>query len=575
MKFKELALYFERLEATAKRLEMTGIIAELFRGVKEKKKIDRFVYLCQGQLQPAFRNVEFGVSQKLITKALAAAFELSEKSVENLFAEIGDLGEVGARVCTRQQAVLSVSEMYDELSRICSFSGAGSVAKKVEHISGILKKIGPQEAKYFLRIIIGKLRLGIGDPTVLDGMSLAFAGNKKLRPLLERAYNLCSDLGMVARILFSEGVKSLEDFKVIPGCPIRVALAARLPDAAEIIKKIGTCAVEPKYDGFRCQVHKTGDRISIYSRNLENTTEMFPDIREGTLRQIKEKNVILEGEAISYDPRTGQNLPFQTTVQRKRKHGITQMREKFPLKLFVFDMLYSGYDLTRKSYEERRRMMNKTIRKGDVLEISPSTIVETAEELNDIFQEAVDEGQEGIVAKRLDSGYQAGGRNYNWIKLKRSYSGKLNDTVDCAVLGYFRGKGARAVFGLGSLLVGVYDKKKDMLRTVAKLGSGLSEADLSRWKSMLDKIKLKSKPKTVDSLIEADVWVEPKFVVEVQADEITRSPVHTCGKTGTAEQGYALRFPRAVNFMRTDKGPEDATTVDEIKKIFSGQGRKK
>ncbi|MCK4993533.1 MAG: ATP-dependent DNA ligase [Candidatus Omnitrophica bacterium] len=577
MKFKELAVYFQRLESTPKRLEMTDILAELFKKAAHDKKvnIEEIIYLSQGHLLPSFKNIEFQMSEKLLQKSIVLATDKPGKLVEDMFQKIGDYGKVVQNLSDIDSKNLSIADVYKKLTELSGFFGSGVVAKKTEYLGILLKSTTPLEAKYIVRIIMGKLRLGVGDPTHLDSLSFAYNGDKSLRKPLERAYNLCCDLGLVAKILFSEGIKRIEDFEVIVGCPIRMALAARLAGASEIIEKIGTCAVEAKYDGFRCQVHKIGNEIQVYSRNLENTTHMFPEIKEGTLVQIKNKNVIYEGEAIAYDPRTGECLPFQTTVQRKRKHGIESMRKQFPLKLFVFDMLYADVDITNKSYEQRREVMASVIGKGNVLEVSPARIVKTPQELENIFEESLLDGREGIVAKRLDGTYKAGGRNFNWIKLKSSYSGELNDTIDCVIVGYYFGKGLRASLGLGSLLTCVYDKKDEIFKTIAKIGSGLTDAELVKFRKMLETVKVKTKPAKVDSILEPDVWVEPKYVIEVQADEITRSPVHTCGKVHDKDPGYALRFPRTVDKIREDKDAEDATTVNEIINLFNMQGRKK
>lgn len=575
MKFRKLVDYFERLEGTSKRLMMTDILAELFKNINDKDEIDKIIYLCQGQLLPAFENIEFGMSEKLIQKAIAKTSGYPLEKISEMFKKIGDYGQVAEVVGKEKKQILSVSALYKRLQGIVENSGEGAVAKKVGLLADILRDVSPKEAKYVLRIILGRLRLGIGDPTVLDSLSLAYQGDKSLRPKLERAYNLCSDLGLVAEVLFRKGIEQIEDFKVIVGRPIRMALAERLSSPEEIIDKIGKCAVEAKYDGFRCQVHKDKDRVKIFSRNLESTTLMFPELVKGTLEQIKERQVIFEGEAVAYNPNTGEYLPFQFTVQRKRKYDIAQMQKLFPLRIFIFDLLYAGEDLTNKPYQERRRVLSQILKKGQVLEISEVSIVSTSKELSNIFEDAITKGLEGIVAKRLDAAYQAGGRNFNWIKLKRSYSGKLTDTIDCVLVGYFAGKGQRAAFGVGSLLACVYDKKEERFKTIAKIGSGLTEEEWVKIKKILDAVRLKEKPQRVDSLISPDVWVEPKFVVEIQADEITKSPVHTCGKNRKDEPGFALRFPRMVNFIRMDKKPEDATGVDEILEMFNRQGQMK
>ncbi|MCP4649447.1 MAG: ATP-dependent DNA ligase [PVC group bacterium] len=574
MKFRKLVLYFERLEATTKRLEMIDILAELFKSIDNQDEIDKVIYLCQGQLLPSFKNIEFGMSDKLIHKVIVEATGDTSEKILDMFQKMGDYGEVAQQLCEGKKEVPTLTQVYKLLAEVATVSGSGAVAKKVGILAKLLNDVSALEAKYVVRIILGRLRLGVGDPTVLDSLSLAYTGDKSLRKKLERAYNLCSDLGLVAKILFQEGIKEIENFKIIVGCPIRVALAARLKNPKEIIEKIGKCAVESKYDGFRAQVHKDGNKINIYSRNLEDTTLMFPEIEKAVRENIKTKKVIFEGEAISYDPDTGECLPFQVTVQRKRKYNINEMQELYPLRIYIFDILYADGDLTREPYQTRRKIMSEVIKDGKVLKKAPFEVVDDAKRLSDIFEKAANAGLEGIVAKRLDGPYRAGGRDFNWIKLKRSYENNLTDTIDCVLVGYFVGKGARAALGIGSLLGCVYDKKNDSFKTIAKIGSGVTEAEWIRIKAMMDKLKTKTSPVRLESQIVPDVWVNPKLVVEVQADEITKSPVHTCGKTENESAGFALRFPRMVRFVRDDKNPEDATSVDEILKMFKMQGRK-
>ena len=572
MKFARLAEYFLELEKTASRLKMTEILASLFKEA-QKTEIDKIIYLSQERLVPAFVKLEFGVSDKLTAKAIARASGEKEEKIHQLYKKLGDYGLVGEQVVSWRGKGLMVLEVYEELYKVASASGEGAVEKKLTLLSQLLQKLSPIEVRYVLRIPLGKLRLGIGDPTILDALSYAYAGDKSFREPLERAYNLCSDLGEVAKVLFTKGKSGIEKFEVEVGKPIRMALAERLSSAEEILKKIGPCLVEAKYDGFRCQVHRDKDEVKIFSRNLEETTQMFPEIVEGARRQIREKKAILEGEAIAYNPDTGEYLPFQITVQRKRKYGIEEMKKRFPLQLFAFDLLYAeDEDLTQKPLKERRKILEEIIKKGEILKPSDARAVKTEKELNTIFEESISEGLEGIMAKRWDSPYQAGARNFNWIKLKRSYKGALTDTVDLVLVGYLVGRGARAAFGIGSLLGAVYDKKEERFKTVAKIGSGLSEEEWVEMKKRLDKIKIQNKPKDLDALLVPDIWVEPKYVVEVMADEITKSPVHTCGKTDGS--GYALRFPRVLHF-REDRKPEDATTVNEILKMYKMQRKAK
>lgn len=567
MKFKRLVEYFERLEATTKRLEMFDILAELFREAG-KDDIDRIIYMTQGQLLPAFHDVEMGISEKLLVRALSEASNRPTKEVESIYRDTGDLGETAQRLLKGREA-LTVGQVYDELMAIAKTSGKGSVETKMNLLSSLLRAVSSFEAKYIARFIIGRLRLGIGDPTVLEALALA-EGGRELRPPLERAYNLCSDLGLVARTLKTKGMKAVEKFTIQVGYPVRMALCERLPSSEEIIKKMGKVAVEAKYDGFRCQVHKDGKHVEIFSRNLERTTRMFPEIREAA-KALKAKSAIFEGEALAFNESTGELFPFQVTMQRKRKHGIAEMAKEYPLRFFAFDLLLlDGEDYTQRPYKERRKKLESIVKGNGVIE--PARMFETADpaEISRHFEEFVETGLEGVVAKRLDGVYAAGSRNFNWIKLKRSYKGELQDTVDLCVVGYFRGRGARARFGVGAILGAVYDPGSDTFKTVSKVGSGFTEEQFAELKKMLDAIALKKKHPRVDAVVEPDVWVTPKYVVTVTADEITRSPMHTAGRDAEGV-GYALRFPRAVGFLRADKNPEDANTVDEIIKMEKQQ----
>lgn len=573
MKFNRLVEFFERLETTAKRLEMFDILSELFREASSKE-IDKIIYLSQGQLLPPFKGVEMGMSEKLLIRAISDATNTPTKKVEEEFRHTGDLGATAENLTQWKGQYLDVEDVYKELMDIALTSGAGSVEKKIGFLSNLLKGASAKEAKYIARFVIGRLRLGIGDPTVLEALALAHGG-RHLRVELERAYNLCSDLGLVAKTLIEKGIDGVRRFRVQVGYPIRMALCERLPSSEEIIEKIGRAAIEAKYDGFRCQVHKDGERVEIFSRNLERTTEMFPEIREAARDSITPQRTIFEGEALAYNEVTGELFPFQVTIQRKRKHGVAEIAKEYPLKFFAFELLYSdGIDYTEKPYSERRKKLESIIKKNPVIEPAEMFITDDPKKIYKYFEAAIERGLEGVVAKRLDAPYSAGARNFNWIKLKRSYRGELADTIDLCIVGYFRGRGSRAKFGIGALLGAVYDPRTDTFKTVSKVGSGFTEEEFMELKKTLDRIAIPHKHPRVDSLIEADIWVEPRYVVTVTADEITRSPSHTAGidREGI---GYALRFPRAAGFLRSDKRPEDANTVKEIIEMFEQQKKVK
>ncbi|MEJ7709574.1 MAG: ATP-dependent DNA ligase [Pyrinomonadaceae bacterium] len=429
------------------------------------------------------------------------------------------------------------------------------------------------EARYIVRITLGRLRLGVGAPTIIEAVARTTDQAKEARRIIERAYNTCSDLGLVLKQMVEKGLPELQEFKVSVGRPVRPMLAERLPGAAEVIKKIGTCAVEAKLDGFRCQVHLQSDSVDMFSRNLEKTTGMFPELADAARHDFDAETAIIDGEALAINEETGEFYPFQVTVQRKRKHQVERMAEEFPLVLVAFDLLYvNGRDLTNLSYLERRAELASRLKTGGRIRLSEGEVVNTTEELQAFFDRGLENGHEGVVAKRVSSAYEPGARNFNWIKLKRAYKGELNDTVDLVLIGYLHGRGARAKLGIGSLLGAVYDQPTDTFKSVAKIGSGLSKENWVKIKTLLDTSIVDHKPPRVDSKLVPDVWVEPQIVVTVLADELTRSPIHTAAQDADG-RGLALRFPRVVNFVREDKSPEDATTAKEIEDIYNQQKR--
>jgi DNA ligase-1 len=304
-------------------------------------------------------------------------------------------------------------------------------------------------------------------------------------------------------------------------------------------------------------------------------THMFPEVVEST-KKLKAKSLILDSEVLSYNEKTGEFYPFQVTAQRKRKHGIKEKAGELPIKVFCFDMLYKdGKELTDLPLKKRLEMLNKVIPKKDrVLTIAESIMTGNPKKLDKYFEDAISRGLEGIVAKDLKAPYMIGERKFSWIKLKRSYKGELSDTVDVVIVGFYTGSGHRAEFGFGGFLGAVYDQREDMFKTIARVGSGFSEDNMKKMKQMLSEIKTGHKPARVDSTIEPDFWVSPKYVATVRADEITESTMHTAGKRGKGT-GYALRFPRMVGWIREDRRPEDATTVSEIVKMFKEQRRSK
>jgi DNA ligase 1 len=576
VRFSELAQYLRKLERTSGRNALVEILAELFARTSTED-VPPTTYLLQGRLAPFFEHVEMGLGNNYVADAIARAFGSNQTRVLERFDRLGDIGEVAAGIAAESgssavpEGAPPVREIFDKLLGIARTTGAGSIGAKVEAFASLLRELDPLSCNYLCRVPLGRMRLGAGDPTVLDAFSFARVGDSSLRKRLERAYNETSDLGLVGKTLWEGGIEAVDALGVRVGNPVRPALAERLPSAEAIIAKLGRVAVERKYDGFRCQVHKADSDVRIFSRNLEDMTAAFPEIAEGARRQILARTAIFEGEALAYNPLSEEYLPFQQTARRRRKHAIEETAAELPLRLFAFDILYAdGESVMERLYTERHAILENMVQAGDSILVSESHTTGDPNELLEVFNDSIQHGLEGIVAKKPDSPYQAGARNYNWVKLKRVQAGTLQDTVDCVIVGYMYGRGRRAAFGVGALLVAAYDPERDVFPTVTKVGTGLSDAQWREVRERCEPYVSERKPPRVESNIEPSVWVEPQVVIEVLADEITRSPVHPTGADEEG-QGYALRFPRLVSF-REDKKPEDATTVAEIVELYGQQG---
>ena len=574
---RELAETFKQLEASSGRLEAARITADLLArlGVAELEPV---VNLLQGQLRPPYEAVEFGIGERLLVRVLARVYQTSIATVSARYKRMGDLGLVAEALARAPSGrALTIRQAYAVLLKTARASGPGAVEGKTGLLVGLLQRATPLEARWLVRIVQGRLRLGIGEATILEAAASSALGDRRRKDLLEQAFNVRSDLGGVVRLAFARGARALARIAPRVGIPVRPALAQRLPSAHAIIARLGRVQLEPKYDGFRLQLHRDGDRVWAFSRRLENVSAMFPELTEGVRRQLRARRAIVEGEAVVHDPVSGRFLPFQVTMTRKRKHRITEAAERHPLRFFAFDLLYAnGKNYLPLPQRERSRRLAALVRhsaRGSLV-VTESGATASVEAVQRYFDVMSRRGLEGIVVKRPDAPYRAGARGYDWVKLKRSYQSKLRDTVDVVLVGYLVGRGKRTGLGVGSLLGAVYDPRSDRFRTVAKIGSGPSEQGWKALRRRMDGLRSSTRPRRVDSTITPDVWVEPKLVAEVLADEITRSPHHTCGKSDS-QPGYALRFPRLLDGIRTDRAAEDATTEREILQMYRMQGRVK
>jgi len=583
LRYSLIADSYEKIEATTKRLEMTDYLVELLQKTP-KELIDKVVYLTQGKIYPDFVGIEIGIAEKLATKALSRASGLTEEKIEEDLKHTGDLGETAQKFLEKRvqatlfQQPLIVSKVYETLEKMAKTTGAGSIDMKMSVLAGLLTNASPKEAKYIIRTVTGNLRLGIADMTVLDALAIAYGGGKETREDLERAYNISSDLGRVAKIIVEKGLEGIKKFEVSLGEPVRPMLAERLSSPEEVLEKLGgKCIAEFKYDGERVQAHKDGDKITLFSRRVENITEQYPDVVELFRKYVKAKSAILEAECVAIDRDTGEMRPFQELMHRRRKYGVKEAMEEYPIALFMFDILYAdGKDFTLKPYPARHKELEKIITESDRTKITEYMITDDAEELEKFFEKAVENGCEGLVCKSIasDSIYQAGARGWLWIKYKRDYKSEMTDTVDLVAIGAFHGRGKRAGT-YGALLLAAYEPQDDVFKTVCKCGSGFTDEDLEKLPKILKKHQIAHKHPRVKSLMEANVWFEPKMVLEVIGAEITLSPIHLCAmgviRNGS---GLAIRFPRFTGNYRLDKSPEDATTEKEIIEMYQSQLKK-
>ncbi|MEM4534428.1 MAG: ATP-dependent DNA ligase [Desulfurococcaceae archaeon] len=582
----------ERIELITARTQMVAYLVTLFKQTPPSI-VDKVVYMIQGRLWPDWKKMpELGLGEKLLIKAIALASNTSEREVEQLAKNLGDLGKAAESLkqrlmtkqtttlfsfASKQQVELTVLTVYNTLVKIALTQGEGSKDLKIRLAAGLLRDASPKEAKFIVRFIEGKLRVGIGDATIMDALASAYGGGAYARAVIERAYNLRADLGEVARILAEKGLEELRKIKPEVGVPIRPMLAERLSDPKEILAKVGgECFVEYKYDGERAQIHKKGGNVWIYSRRLEDITHQYPDVVQRVLESIEADEAIVEGEIVAYDPETGELKPFQELMHRKRKHDVHVAIKEYPVKVFLFDLLYlNGEDYTVKPLLERRAALEKIVKETDDFLVAKYIRTSNVEELEKFFLQAISEGAEGVMVKALhrDAVYQAGARGWLWIKYKRDYKSEMADTVDLVVVGAFYGRGRRGG-KFGALLMAAYNPEEDVFETVCKVGSGFKDEDLDRLPEILKPYIRDRKHPRVVAEMEPDVWVEPALVAEIIGAELTLSPIHTCAKgTVKPDAGISIRFPRFIRW-RPDKKPEDATTSQELVEMYRRQLKK-
>jgi len=568
MRFSEFSLYLEKLEKTSSRIEITKILADLIKKA-ESSEIDKICYLVLGSLRPKYEGLVFNLAEKMVIESIAIAYDTQKEDVVSLFKEKGDLGDVALFLSGKKgvKGDLSVEKTYDLLVEIARDEGEGSQERKINKLSEILSSLGGDSAKFVIRIVLGKLRLGFSDKTILDALSWFESNDKSLKPLLEKAYSVLPDVGFLSLQVKKLGVKKAsESISPKVGVPVLPMLAQRLKDTREMIEKMKKVAVEPKIDGLRVQIHLLKGKngfVKAYTRNLNEVSWMFPELKK-IGDSIKSQAVILDSEAVGVDEKRKKLADFQTTMTRRRKHEIETYSSSVPIKFFVFDILLDGNEnLMNFPFDKRKERLKKVVFDSEVVKVVDYQETDSPDEIARLFKENIKKGFEGIMLKKIDSHYVPGRTGWRWVKMKEDEKseGKLADTVDGVIMGYYLGKGKRTKFGVGGFLVGIVDK--DKIKSLTKLGTGLTDDEFYLLKEKLKGLEVKEKPKEyeeVDKTLVPDFWVRPSLVVEIAADEVTKSPIHS--------SGYALRFPRLVR-LREDKDAFSATNVSEIKNLSS------
>ena len=597
MTFHELARVFETIAPESSRLKITEHLAQLFsRATVAEARV--IAYLALGTLRAPYKNIQFNFAAKNSTKLIALLLDMPLHEYTALVKKTGDLGASIMQLnWPFTGAGLSVEYIYHQLEKLQAITGTGAQQEKALLLAQLLQQTDALSASYIVRIILGTMRLGFSALTIVDALSWMITGDKSLREKIESAYNKAADIGLIAERLKQEGLEGLSSITLMLGIPINPAAAERLPTPEAIIEKIGPCVAQPKLDGFRVQIHiahiagQKEPTIWFFSRNLLDISQMFPDIKKA-LVACGHTNIIIEGEALVYNYKTKKFLPFQQTVKRKRKHAIEDVLQELPLQLFLFDiLLYNNQSILSQPQHQRRALLLKLYgqpcvsppvsahtqkQEEQVIHVISEQYTKTSQELDVYFKQQLARNFEGIIAKRPDAPYQAGKRNFNWIKLKKQSHTNLNDTLDVVVLGYYSGRGKRVHFGIGAFLVGVYNSKLDRFETIAKIGTGMTDIQWRELKATCDAHAVAEQPSNIycSAQLIPDVWVQPSFVVVAQADEITQSPLHTAGRDisydKTITPGLALRFPRFIGYS-IDKRPEQATTVEEIQKLYEQQ----
>ena len=580
MEFSVIARTFERMEKTKKRLELTDILVELFKNIPQEI-VSNVVYLLQGIIRPQFEGVELGIAERLAIKAISKSSGLTIKKIEDDYNKGGDLGETASNMLkqktqtTFSTETITLEKVYETLFKIANLGGKGSQDLKMKYISSLLNDATPIEAKFLLKILLGTLRLGIAENTVMDALAIAFTGKKENRIQIENAYNVSSDLGKVSEIVLREGLDGIKKFQISLFNPIRPMLADRVKSEKEAIDKIsGEFAAEYKLDGERAQIHKQKNKIILFSRRLENITQYYPDIVDNIGKFLNTNEGIFEAEIVAINENSGEFLPFQELMHRRRKHKLEKAVLEYPITVNFFDILYlDGKNCLDLPYYQRRKFLEDVVTEDKLVKLVPKMIVKSESEIESVLENSINAGCEGLMLKVLNAPYRAGLRGGNWLKLKREYQNELGDSLDLVVIGAFFGRGRRTG-KYGTLLLATYNAADDTFPSICKVGTGFTDESLDQLYQILsNKVTLKKNPRIVSEMT-ADIWFQPELIIEVVGSEITLSPIHkTALNVIRKGSGFALRFPKFTGKIRIEKSVESASTDEEVISLYKSQAK--
>lgn len=578
MRYSELVGLYKQLESTTKRLEKTFYIAEFLK--KHPEEIDIVILLVQGRVFPSWSEEKIGIASKLIIKAINLATGVSQEEIEESWSKRGDLGEACREFAARKRQTtlmvreLDVRKVFQNLQKLASTEGEGSVDRKIGLVAELLTSAKPEEAKYIVRNVLEELRVGVGDGILRDAIVFAFItpdavynktenqfeldeqeGYNNSLEIVQEAYDITNDLSRVANIAAKHGLEGLKNITIDPGKPLKVMLFQKAVDIKDAFNRVGKpCALEYKMDGFRIQIHKANDRIELFTRRLESVTAQFPDIIEFIERNIAGESFVIDAEAVGYDTESGGYLPFQNISQRiKRKHDIHAMARKFPVEVNIFDILYhNGRTLIKTPFTERRKLLEEVIKqKPKEIVLVRNIITSDIKEAEVFYEESLAKGNEGIMAKKLDAVYKPGSRVGYGVKIK-----PIMDSLDLAVIGAEWGEGKRAGW-LTSFTLACINENNEFLE-IGKVGTGIKEKEEG---ASFEKLTAMLKP-LITAESGREVRVKPEIVLEVHYEEIQKSPTYS--------SGYALRFPRLVQ-IREDKSAEEASSMEYVEELYFGQ----